>query len=162
METTATRHRLGSGSTPPIARPGLGLLLLALLAGCQVGGTEGDGDDTSDNTTPVYRNVSAAEADQLIADHADDTGFVILDVRTAAAFAAGHLAGAVNLDYYADDFRDRLDRLDKAKTYLVYCASGGRSGSTMTIMEELGFQTVYNLTGGLSAWTAAGYPTTTD
>ena len=83
---------------------------------------------------------------------------VILDIRTPEEFAAGHLAGAINLDYYAADFEARLGQLDPSVPYVMYCNSGNRSGNTLPLMDSIGFQEVYELEGGIQAWLSAGEP----
>ncbi len=88
-------------------------------------------------------------------------GTVVLDVRTPAEFAEGHLAGAINLDVNAADFRAKLGGLAKDIPYAVYCRSGNRSGTALTIMKSLGFTSTYHLGGGIQAWTAAGGAVTT-
>jgi phage shock protein E len=70
---------------------------------------------------------------------------VLLDVRTPAEFAAGHLKGARNIDFKAAGFSFEIAKLDKDKTYLLYCASGNRSGQTTILMEETGFKKVINV-----------------
>lgn len=84
----------------------------------------------------------------------------VLDVRTAQEVAAGTLPGAVNIDFFAPDFTKQLGRLDKTKPVFVYCAVGGRSGKATQQLQQAGFKTVYNLSGGMQAWQQAGYPTT--
>ncbi len=81
---------------------------------------------------------------------------VVLDVRTPAEFQAGHIPGAVNIDWNGVDFTRKIDALDKTKTYLVYCASGGRSARACDKMSTLGFSNLYNLEGGIKAWQRAG------
>ena len=89
-----------------------------------------------------------------------DTGNVeLIDLRTLSEFNEGYISGAVHIDFYADDFEGEIIDLDKTKTYLIYCRSGGRSGKTLKFMREKEFQTVYNLEGGMSAWQSAGLPT---
>lgn len=100
---------------------------------------------------------SATEAQAMIAAHQGDSGFVILDIRTPAEFARGHIAGALSIDYYSPQFKTALDRLDRGKTYLVYCRSGNRSKKAMKIFEELGFAHIYHLSGGILDWQARGY-----
>lgn len=102
----------------------------------------------------VYKNVLPAEAEDLLLD----TNVVILDVRTPEEFATGHLIQAQNLDIMNPAFNECLSTLDKQKTYLVYCKSGGRSARAMAKMEELGFTTVCNMQGGITAWQAAKKP----
>jgi rhodanese-related sulfurtransferase len=62
------------------------------------------------------------------------------------------------IDYYSDTFKNELDKLDKNKTYLIYCRTGRRTGLTLDIMEEPGFIEVYNMLGGITQWQAKGYP----
>ncbi len=103
-------------------------------------------------TAAQFNNLSVAEFAQLAADKAN----VILDVRTAEEFAEGHIAGAVNLDVSAPGFAAKAQALDQHKTYLVHCASGARSVRACTQLAQLHFAKLYNLTGGIKAWTKAG------
>lgn len=80
------------------------------------------------------------------------THLVILDVRTPDEYKSGFIEGAVNIDFYAKDFKERLASLDKTETYFVYCRSGHRSGETVKILEAQGFAKVNNLAGGLIKW----------
>ena len=86
-------------------------------------------------------------------------GLVILDIRTPEEFAAGHIAGAINIDYYADDFEQRLGVLDFDVPYVMYCNSGNRSSNTLPLMDSIGFSEVYELEGGIQAWFGAELPT---
>lgn len=89
---------------------------------------------------------------------AQQEDIIILDVRTPAEYEAGHLKGARLIDIYAADFQERLQGLDPNKTYLVYCAVGGRSREALQLMGQLGFQQVYDASEGLSALKNAGIP----
>jgi rhodanese-related sulfurtransferase len=83
---------------------------------------------------------------------------VILDIRTPEEFAAGHIAGAINIDYYASDFESRLGELDLEVPYVMYCNSGNRSSNALPLMDSIGFTEVYELDGGIQAWFSAGNP----
>lgn len=83
---------------------------------------------------------------------------VVVDVRTPAEFAEGHLQRAQLIDWYAPDFAERIKALDPAQPYLLYCASGGRSGEASKMMLGLGFTHVYNATEGFIALKQAGVP----
>jgi len=72
---------------------------------------------------------------------------VILDVRTAGEFQSGHLKGAKNMDWLGGAFRAKAPKLDKNKTYILYCASGNRSGQATSMLEDLGFEKVHNIGG---------------
>jgi rhodanese-related sulfurtransferase len=100
------------------------------------------------------QRVKPEQAQKLIADKK----VVVLDVRTPSEFAAGHIAGATNLDYKAEDFKTKVAALDKNQAYLVHCASGVRSASACAVMDKLDFKTIYDLKGGISAWQDAGLP----
>lgn len=76
----------------------------------------------------------------------------LLDVRTPKEFEEGHIEGAKNIDYFNKGFKVELDKLDKTLPVYVYCRSGGRSAKSMQIMQELGFESIYNLKGGFLAW----------
>ncbi len=67
---------------------------------------------------------------------------------------------AVVLDFNSPDFDREVAKLDKSKTYLVHCASGGRSGRACKKMDQMDFEKVYNLQGGMGAWEKAGKPVT--
>jgi rhodanese-related sulfurtransferase len=110
--------------------------------------------------TQIIADITAQQASTLIQNNQDNTDFVIIDVRTPGEFAQGHIENASNLDYQSETFRDELNNLDKDKTYLVYCGSGGRSAGALAIMKELGFMEAYNMLGGISQWQAEGLPTT--
>lgn len=80
----------------------------------------------------------------------------IIDVRTPEEFEAGHLPGAINIDYYDPAFSQKLAQLDPRGEYAIYCRSGNRSSDTLGIMRELGFHDVRDLSGGIRSWVAAG------
>ena len=107
----------------------------------------------------IIENITPEEVNTLIQENKDNPNFVILDVRTPEEYLSGHIENAVNLDYYSDTFRNDLDKLDKNKTYIIYCRSGGRSGNALNIMKELDFREVYNVLGGITKWKSEGLPT---
>ena len=83
-------------------------------------------------------------------------GAIIIDVRTPAEYRAGHLEGAVLLDIH-DAFEAKIAALERSRTYLVYCATGGRSRHAVARMRTHGLD-ARNLVGGIAAWIAAGKP----
>ncbi len=106
----------------------------------------------------VIKDISVKEVYDSIGKNKDNQSFIIIDVRTPEEFANEHIENALNLDYYSDKFRDELNKLDKEKTYLIYCRSGNRSGKALSTMKELAFREVYNMLGGIIQWKAEGYP----
>ena len=81
----------------------------------------------------------------------ETTDAVILDVRTEEEFRSGRIPEAININVMGGSFIDKVDLLDKSKTYFVYCRSGGRSGQACSFMARRGFN-VYNLAGGIMNW----------
>ena len=102
----------------------------------------------------AFKNVGVEEFQKLAADKKH----VVLDVRTPKEFAAGHIAGAVNIDFNAPDFAKKVEALDKDKTYLVHCAGGVRSTKACQKMTEIHFKQLFNLEPGFRAWEKAGKP----
>ncbi len=86
---------------------------------------------------------------------------VILDVRTKSEFNEGHIANSINIDFESDTFLNEILKLDKSKTYAVYCRSGNRSGKAVATMSNEQFISLYNLNGGVIDWAGAGYPLVT-
>ncbi len=109
--------------------------------------------------TATIEDITPQEAFILIQNNQNNPDFVIIDVRTLEEFVAERIENATNIDFYSEAFRDELNKLDKNKTYLIYCRSGGRSGKALNIMAELNFKEVYNVSGGIIAWNAEGLPT---
>jgi len=100
------------------------------------------------------KRVDVEEFDKLRANKEN----VVLDVRTEKEFKAGHIPGAVNVDYRAADFDQQVGKLDKNKTYLVHCAGGVRSAAASKKMESAGFKELYDLAPGFKGWEKAGKP----
>ena len=86
--------------------------------------------------------------------HDESEESVIIDVRTDDEFSTGYISGAVNIDFYmGNEFISEIDKLDKSKSYFIYCKSGARSGQTCELMKQKDFKKVYNLEGGILSWT---------
>ncbi len=84
--------------------------------------------------------------------------FILLDVRTIGEVSKGKIANSIHIDWFDDNFATEVAKLDKKKTILVYCASGGRSEEAAQLLIEHGFLAVHNLKDGLKAWKEAGFP----
>jgi len=107
-----------------------------------------------------YPILSPPEAREAIGKRSGDPGFVLLDVRTPEEFNEERIPGAVMVDYESPSFRDDMAKLDRRKTYLVYCRTGNRTNGALKVMRELGFPDVSVLAGGITKWKEAGFPTT--
>jgi rhodanese-related sulfurtransferase len=101
------------------------------------------------NAQPVIQLVKANQFKEMMDSI---PGAVVLDLRTPDELKEGVIPTAINVNYFEMDFISQIEKYDRNGIYLLYCASGGRSGETMTLMEEKGFKRVYNLEGGFSQW----------
>ncbi len=136
------------------------VLSLSLVIGViLIGGCVRDETATPETPTQIIEDITPQEAFTLIQNNQNNPDFVIIDVRTREEFSGGHIENATNIDFYSETFRDMLNNLDKNKTYLIYCRSGARSGSTLDIMAELNFKEVYNILGGMLQWQSEELPT---
>ncbi len=97
-----------------------------------------------------YNNVDPVEFQKLI-----DEGGVVLDVRSPGELAEGSIKGYTQINFFEGSFKAEIEKLDKSKTYLVYCRSGNRSGQACAIMDGMGFENLYNLNGGIGAWNSS-------
>jgi rhodanese-related sulfurtransferase len=82
----------------------------------------------------------------------------LLDVRTAAEFARGAIAGATHIELAA--LPARSAELDPTAPWVLYCLSGARSAQACAYLAQRGFSRLYNLEGGIAAWARAGLPVT--
>ena len=87
-----------------------------------------------------------------------DKNSVVLDVRTPREFAAGHVPGAVNIDWHSRAFNEKVEALDKSKTYLIHCQSGVRSAAAARRMTELKFSHLFDYSGGWADYSKSGKP----
>jgi rhodanese-related sulfurtransferase len=76
---------------------------------------------------------------------------IILDIRTKDEFESGTIPNSINIDFFTE-IEEKLKTLDKSKTYLTFCRSGGRSSVNLNNMREKGFENVYDLQGGILNW----------
>jgi rhodanese-related sulfurtransferase len=104
---------------------------------------------SQDAQTAGYTDLDVAAFKAKMAD----PGIVLLDVRTPEETAQGKIEGTITLDFKNPNFAAEVEKLDKSKTYLVYCRSGNRSGKACKLMAEKGFTNLFNLAGGYLAWT---------
>ncbi|GAA6526020.1 rhodanese-like domain-containing protein [Intrasporangium sp. DVR] len=132
--------------------------LLALVAVTSVAACGSD-DAVTLSSASAAAAAPAPGAELSAADFAAAAkreGTTILDVRTPAEFAEGHLPGAVNIDVQSPDFAARIAQLDPKAPYAVYCRSGNRSAAALQLMQGAGFTSAYHLGGGIGAWQQAG------
>lgn len=113
----------------------------------------------------TWQEAVAAKQDALGVKHVDPQAaekliaakqVIVLDLRTPSEFKSGRIGGATNINFLAPDFEARIDQLDTNKTYLVHCASGGRSTHSLPVLRKHHFERLYHLDGGIKAWEKAG------
>lgn len=131
------------------------LVAAAVLTGCTADGSDAEIEVLAECVQRAEPECQTLDAGQF-AELVDSPGVVVLDVRTPAEFAEGHLPGAVNIDVSAPDFADRAAALDPGALYAVYCRSGNRSQVALDVMHQLGITSAAHLAGGIQAWVAAG------
>lgn len=100
----------------------------------------------------IAKDISVEEYKNMISDKS-----IILDVRTPEEFVKGHLDGAININYFDENFIEQVSSLDKSKALLIHCAAGGRSAKAMNSLKDKGFSKLYNMLGGYNAWVGAGH-----
>lgn len=95
-----------------------------------------------------YNKISQDEAMQMMQE---ESGYIILDVRTPEEFAEGHIPGAVNVpnETITDEMPAELP--DRDQTILVYCRSGNRSKEASQKLADLGYTEIYEF-GGINTW----------
>jgi rhodanese-related sulfurtransferase len=101
-------------------------------------------------------SILASNAVQLINNDA-----AVIDVRSADAFARGHITNARNVPF--DELEGRLDKLGglKGKPIIAVCDAGITSNKALAKLKEAGFESVYNLKGGMTGWSQEGLPIVT-
>ncbi|MGV1036351.1 MAG: rhodanese-like domain-containing protein [Candidatus Nanopelagicales bacterium] len=147
MSVTRPKRRWARGA----AATALAATAIIGISGCS---SSTSSDSASQSAVTSGKHLSVAEFSSAI----QQPGTVVLDVRTPAEYASGHIEGARNIDFESGNFATDITGLDKNTTYAIYCRSGSRSGQALTQMSDAGFTSVSDLDGGIVAWEAAGKP----
>ena len=100
----------------------------------------------------IYREPVFESLDPSSFKEKANSDVVIIDIRTPQEYSQGMIEGAINVDFYSPSFRQDLSALDKDKTYLIYCRTGSRTSQAVSVMQDLGFNQVYVLNGGIVNW----------
>lgn len=105
----------------------------------------------SGNANAINRSITIDEFEKKLSSE----NVQLIDVCTPEEFNQGHLKGALNYNINSSEFQSNISKLDKNIQVLVYCLSGGRSGSAAELLSSKGFTEVYNMQGGIMKWNAA-------
>ena len=103
---------------------------------------------TSNNQTNTYRQITMDEAVNMMAE---ESGYIILDVRRPDEFAAGHIPGAINVANETIGTDDVPELPDKNQLIMVYCRSGRRSKEAAEKLVKLGYTNIVEF-GGILDW----------
>jgi phage shock protein E len=76
-----------------------------------------------------------------------EAGALVIDVRSEEEFAVGHLEGAINIQWHDSEAIARAIGVNKQRQVVMYCRSGNRAGKSITKMQALGYDNIYNATG---------------
>lgn len=106
----------------------------------------------------TYELIDAKTFQQKLAETPEG---IVLDVRTPSEYAGGHIEKAINVDWNGSAFDSEVSKMDKSKTYFVYCLAGGRSAAAVEHMRSLGFNNIVELEGGMMKWRSLKLPETT-
>lgn len=82
----------------------------------------------------------------------------LVDVRTPNEFGEAHIPNAQNYDYFSNTFSNSIKALDTTKPVYIYCKSGKRSKKSTKHFKKAGFDSIYNLQGGILNWNHYGFP----
>ncbi|MDF2379704.1 MAG: rhodanese-like domain-containing protein [Candidatus Gracilibacteria bacterium] len=128
----------------------LSIIILGVTTSCT------SHESTSKNTTimnnTAFENFSGIDVKNFINLY-ETSEYTLIDIRTLEEINKGKIKNtALEIDFYAETFKNDINSLDKSKKYLVYCRSGNRSGKTMSLMKELNFENAYHLSGGIMAY----------
>lgn len=122
------------------------LASLLLIAGC---GAQSGGIRNADENEGGYRQITQEEASRIMRE---ESGYVILDVRTEEEFAEGHIPGAVCIPVETIGDEPPAQLPDKDRLILIYCRSGRRSKIASEQLAALGYTNILEF-GGIITWT---------
>lgn len=104
-------------------------------------------------------NITCQQAYDLIQKFKADTNFVILDLRPQNMYNVEFIESAIYYDVFSENFDNWVSKLNKDKTYLLYCNVGHRSGIALDKMKQMGFKNLYHLFEGIKEWKKQGFVT---
>tara|TARA_R110000868_G_scaffold212645_3_gene462523 strand:- start:1455 stop:1853 length:399 start_codon:yes stop_codon:yes gene_type:complete len=87
----------------------------------------------------------------------EDKTIQLIDVRTPKEFKEEHIENAININFFDEDFSNKINKLNKEQPVYIYCRSGKRSGKSAAEFKKAGFTQIYDLEGGLLNWKSEGF-----
>lgn len=133
-------------------------LSFILLMGCQHNASPKDATSSPVNETQTQQSTIALITPEDLEVKMSDPLIQLIDVRTDKEWQKGHLKGAKRFEINNSNWETQISILDKNLPVYVYCAKGGRSSRSAKQLQKAGFQEIYDLDGGITAWLNAGKP----
>lgn len=99
-----------------------------------------------------HNDISNLDSDSFEKMMNEEKNSILIDVRTHDENKTSRIPKAKLIDIHKPSFLDQIDKLDRSKSYFIYCRSGSRSYSACKQMKSMGFEKVYNLKGGIISW----------
>jgi phage shock protein E len=130
----------------------LWVVVTLALAGCSVAAPGGGSAAPTVDPAKLGETVDVTTVKGLLGDKS----VVMLDVREPSEYQAGHIPGIKLLPM--GEVANRLSEIPKDKPVIVTCHSGNRSGQVAKYLRDQGYTNIHNMSGGIAAWEAAGYP----
>ncbi|MFK7949088.1 MAG: rhodanese-like domain-containing protein [Saprospiraceae bacterium] len=138
---------------------GILIVMIALMTGCG-NSSESTSDaaqqavqevaeQTVEQVTPTYEVLSVADFKAKMASLGE---YHLIDVRTPGEVASGTIENSTNINFSTSNFETELGKLDKSKPLMLFCRSGNRSGKASQMAKNMGFTEIYDLKGGMMAW----------
>lgn len=132
------------------------LFLSIAIFSCGSKSSENSIQESGSSQDSFIQSVDAATFKKLV----ESGDGIILDVRTPGEVAQGYIPNATVIDFYRQDFIEKIATLPKDKEIYVYCSAGVRSMQAAKILQRNGVNKVYSLKNGLGTWVRNGYPLT--
>lgn len=107
---------------------------------------------------PFIKMLTTDESNEMIQANKNNKDFVLLDVREPGEINEQYIKGMINIDFNNSNFEEEIRKLNKDKTYLVYCRTQNRSHKAAKFMFNFGFKYVYWMNGGITQWLREGKP----
>lgn len=124
----------------------IALFSLSVFVGC-----------TSTNTagTDIEAAIQSLAPQAYVSEWQTSQEHLLIDVRTPQEYNSGHIAGAINIPL--QELSARQSEIPQDTPLVLYCRSGNRSSQAANLLEDAGYNQIYDL-GGTIQWTGAGYP----
>jgi rhodanese-related sulfurtransferase len=136
-----------------VAIPIISVILIALFCTSCATGTGG----SSGRTIEIVR-LTPKDAYAFIQTNRNNPEFVLIDIRTPNEYRDGYIETAINMSLHSPSFEADINKLDKGKTYLIYCRTGSRVAVAVKMMGKAGFKKVYVIAGDIVKWKSEGLP----